>query len=106
MTREQGLKEIDEAKWIADEYGWHALTVHDEKDQKVISHLYLRPDYCDRGHIQLNIDGNLGLDNADCFPRFFFNSMEADCHVRTFLKWRLWKERTYAHTLAGLTQGG
>ena len=39
------------------------------------------------------------LDDADSFPRFFFSFREADEHTRTFLKWRLWKERTHPHML-------
>jgi hypothetical protein len=50
--------------------------------------LALRPVYCDRGQIQLGIDGPLNLDAADSFPRFFFSFKEADEHTRTFLKWR------------------
>jgi hypothetical protein len=60
--------------------------------------LTLRPAYCDRGHIQLLIEG-IDLDGADSFPRFFFSFREADEHTRTFLKWRLWKERTHPHKL-------
>jgi hypothetical protein len=61
--------------------------------------LALRPVYCDRGHIQLCIDGPLYLDHADSFPRYFFSFEEADAHTRTFLKWRLWKERSFPHVL-------
>jgi hypothetical protein len=43
--------------------------------------LSLRPVYCDRGHIQLCIDGPLDLDACDSFPRFFFSFREADEHI-------------------------
>jgi hypothetical protein len=102
MTRQEGLKEIEEAKWTKDEYDYFLLTVHDINGDPVQAWLSVRPNYCDRGHIQFNIDGYLKIDSADSFPRFFFSSKEADHHVRCFLKWRLWNERTYEHTLDDL----
>jgi hypothetical protein len=102
MKRAEGLQEIEIAKWTKDEWNWFKLVVHDEKGREVSAHLSLRPPYCDRGHFQLHIDGPLELDSADSFPRFFFSSQEADHHVRCFLKWRLWKERTHEHTLDDL----
>jgi hypothetical protein len=102
MTREEGLRQIENAKWVRDQYDWWSLRVQDEEGRWVEAQLSLRPHYCDRGHIQLLVDGPLELDGADSFPRFFFSTQEADHHVRCFLKWRLWKERTYEHTLTGL----
>ena len=96
---EKGLKEIDNAKWSKDETGTLNLHVTDKDGANVHCWLSLRPVYCDRGHIQLNIDGNLWLDSSDAFPRFFFNFEEADQHTRTFLKWRLWKHRVNEHEL-------
>ena len=95
----EGISEIDSAQWTKDEFGWLNLRVHDRKGQPVDCALSLRPNYCDRGHIQLNIDGDLDLDGCDRFPRFFFSFKEADEHTRTFLKWRLWKHRTHPHVL-------
>ena len=94
MDRAEGLKEIDEAKWCVDEYRTLNLYVTDKEGHKVHSFLTLRPTYCDRGHIQLNIDGRFGLDQADSFPRYFFSFKEADDHTRRFLKWRIWKHST------------
>jgi hypothetical protein len=51
------------------------------------------------GAIHLNIDGISDIDGADSFPRYFFSFKEADEHTRTFLKWRLWKERSFPHVL-------
>lgn len=99
MNAAEGIKEIDQATWIKDEYGWLILTVHNERGREVIAQLSLRPVYCDRGHIQLLMDGDIELDGHDSFPRFFFNFKEADHHVRTFLKWKLWKHRIYPHEL-------
>lgn len=99
--RAAGLKEIESAKWSKDDHGCLKLVVHDSLNQKVTSFLVLRPPYCDRGHIHLLMEGNLDLDHSDSFPRYFFSFAEADHHVRTFLKWRLWKERTYAHGFEG-----
>lgn len=99
VTREEGLAEIDAARWVKDEWGVLNLYVKDKNGHKIHSWLMLRPHYCDRGHIQLVVDGNLNLDHADSFPRFFFSFEEADLHTRTFLKWRLWQHRTHPHTL-------
>lgn len=99
MTREEGLRQIEEANWTPDKFGCVNLRVHDQDGRNVHCWLSLRPEYCDRGHIQLNIDGHLDLNGNDSFPRFFFNFKEADHHTRTFLKWRIWKERTYPHEL-------
>lgn len=99
MDARSGIVEIDAAVWTKDEYGCLNLFAHDADDEQVHCWLSLRPTYCDRGHIQLNIDGNLNLDFADSFPRFFFSFTEADQHTRTFLKWRLWKHRVHPHVL-------
>lgn len=100
MTITQGIKEIEEARWAKDEWQTLNLYVHDDKDRTVHAFLSLRPSYCDRGHISLNIDApGIELDGHDSFPRFFFSFAEADAHTRLFLKWRLWKERTFPHEL-------
>ncbi len=100
MNKEIGIKQIDNAKWEKDKYGNLNLYITQSKGTKIHCWLSLRPIYCDRGHIQLNIDGSyLCLDNADSFPRFFFSFEEADKHTRTFLKWRLWKHRSHPHKL-------
>ena len=91
MKREDGIKEIDNAKWEMDNYQVLNLYVTDEHNATVWAWLKLRPNYCDRGHIQLIVDGPLSLDHADSFPRYFFSVEEADKHTREFLKWRLWK---------------
>jgi hypothetical protein len=97
VTREEGIKQIDEARWEKDDdAACLNLKVNDEEGLQVHAWLTPRPVYCDRGHIKLNIDGPLALDSADSFPRYFFSFEEADAHTRTFLKWRLWKERTHS----------
>lgn len=101
MTREQGIRQIDEAQWELMD-GSLNLFVQDAQGRRVHAWLTRRPHYCDRGHIQLNIDmpgtvaGIAELDDADSFPRYFFGFEEADRHTRAFLKWRIWKERTAA----------
>jgi hypothetical protein len=97
MLRETGIAQIDAAVWTEDKYGTLNLIVNDSDCNPVHSYLCLRPPYCDRGHIQLHVEGNLGLDNADRFPRYFFSFEEADNHTRTFLKWRLWKHRVHPY---------
>lgn len=101
MSPEQGIKQINEAQWELME-GSLNLFVTDAQGRRVIAWLTRRPHYCDRGHIQLNIDmpgavpGVPELDAADSFPRYFFGFEEADRHTRAFLKWRIWKTRTAA----------
>jgi hypothetical protein len=99
IAREQGLRQIETASWEKDEYNLLNLHVQDEQGRDIHAWLALRPDYCDRGHIQLCIDGPLNIDFADSFPRYFFSFREADVHTRLFLKWRLWKERAHPHVL-------
>lgn len=100
MNKAEGIKEINNAKWSKDKYGNLNLYITHPKGAKIHCWLSLRPTYCDRGHIQLNIDSiDLYLDSADSFPRFFFSFEEADKHTREFLKWRLWKHRTHPHEL-------
>jgi hypothetical protein len=96
MNREDGIKQIEEAQWERDDYGTLHLYITHPSGRPVDAWLSMRPVYCDRGHIQLNIDGPLNLDRHDNFPRFFFSLVEADAHTRTFLKWRLWQERMTA----------
>ena len=93
MDRQEGIRQIDEAQWKDDHDGCLGLHVSTSEGLPVHAWLTLRPVYCDRGHIQLNIDGPLDLDRADSFPRYFFSFNEADWHTRTFLKWRLWQKR-------------
>jgi hypothetical protein len=98
MTREEGLKQIEETQWTKDaDHDLLDLWVSDPHGCAVHAWLLMRPVYCDRGHIQLNIEGPLDLDRQDSFPRFFFSFEEADRHTRTFLKWRMWKERGAAY---------
>lgn len=99
LSRDEGLMEIDTESWEKDEFGCLNLHVHTPDGRPVHAWLTLRPVYCDRGHIQLNIDGPLNLDHQDSFPRFFFSFREANEHARLFLKWRLWNERVHPHFL-------
>jgi hypothetical protein len=99
MNEDDGIKEIDDATWIKDEYETLNLYVSDSNGRSIHCWMTLRPVYCDRGHIQLLISGPLNLDGADSFPRFFFSFKEADEHVRLFLKWRVWKYRVHQHQL-------
>lgn len=105
MTREEGLRQIEQAQWKRDEYDTLNLWVQDKQGTWIHAFLSLRPCYCDRGHIQLTIEGplNLNLDEADRFPRYFFTFAEADKHTRAFLKWRLWKERSFSEWELRLT---
>ena len=96
MEQKDGLKEIDEAEWIPHpEFHCWDMKVHDSMGRPIKCNLSVRPAYCDRGHLQLLIDGHLNIDWADSFPRYFFSMEEATHHTKVFLKWRLWKYRTY-----------
>ena len=95
MTREEGLQQIDAAQWQRDDFGCLHLLVANKDGAKVDAWLVTRPPYCDRGHIQFNIDAPcLYLDGQDSFPRYFFSFAEANLHARMFLKWRIWQERS------------
>lgn len=49
-----------------------------------------RPNYCDRGHWQLNIEcGAMHLDAADRFPRYYMRLETAIDEAERFLAWRL-----------------
>lgn len=93
LSREGVIKMIEETQWLLDDTGTLNLLVMDFKERPVHCWLEERPYYCDRGHIKLMIDGHLGLDEYDSFPRYFFSFEEADRHTRTFLKWRIAKHR-------------
>lgn len=98
MTREEGLAEIDNVNWVPDEWGCQNIYVHDEQGRKVHCWIRLRPEYCDRGHIELQVELDT-IDSADRFPRYFFSTEEAKRHAVLFLKWRIWKHRTFRHEL-------
>ena len=84
--------DVAEWEWVVEDRCW-TLKVHDKDGREVVCYLTKRPPYCDRGHWMFQIDGHLNIDFADSFPRYFFTLKEADWHVRTFLKWRLWNVR-------------
>lgn len=56
MTREDGLKQVDETEWLRDDCDCLNLFVTDPKNRAVHCWLQLRPDYCDRGFLKLKID--------------------------------------------------
>lgn len=102
MEKVEGIKQILNQRWWVDEYNTWNLVVKDKNNRDVKCYVSLRPNYCDRGHIQLIIVGPLNLDHADTFPRYFFSAMEVNNHVRLFLLWRLWEVRNYPHNLSEL----
>ena len=70
MTKEEGIEQIKTMKWVADDTVRGTLNMYVTHPCGKMIHCWLtmRPHYCDRGHIQLNIDGHLNLDHADYFP--------------------------------------
>lgn len=73
MTREEGLRQIDEARWMSGD-ACLELRVNDGKDRTIHAWLEMRPHYCDRGHLKLLIEGPLNIDFADGFPGIFSRS--------------------------------
>ena len=99
--KEIGIDEIDSTRWFFRE-GYLQLTVKDQRGDAVHCYLERRPSYCDRGHFYVKIDGRLDLDDYDGFPRYFFTAVEADHHVRSFLKWRIWKVSDSERNFSGI----
>lgn len=82
---------ITTATWEQDEYDvWN---FHYESGQvRVHAFIQKRPPYCDRGHYSFNADGNLGLDGADTFPRYFMALDVAIQEASQWLNWRIHKD--------------
>lgn len=99
LTLNEGLEEIESAMWRRDKFDTLWLRVPNREGRVCALWMTRRMAYCDRGHIQMSVDllpdenGFETIDASDGFPRFFFSFREADEHVRTFLRWRLWKVR-------------
>jgi len=104
-------EEIDALQWEARD-GVLNLMVQDIKSGTRL-HIWLsdRPHYCDRGHIQANIDtvrlgadcsneyGMSLLDSSDAFPRYFHSVDRALNEAMDFLHWRLYKHRRNGRTV-------
>lgn len=80
-------------EWITDEFGCLNAHLEDSEGRDVHVFIQRRPEYCDRGHYSLNIDGALGLDDQDRFPRYFMSLENAKSEAIAFLNWRMWKIR-------------
>lgn len=63
---------------------------------QVVAWIEPRPSYCDRGHWYVKCDLP-GIDAADSFPRYFMSLVAAKLETEAFLRWRLWKQRTYRY---------
>jgi hypothetical protein len=74
--------------WVLDEFG--AWNLHMRS-----AHVWIvkRPVYCDRGHYQANVDGIVGLDGADGFPRYYMSLEVAMAEMEAWLAWRFECER-------------
>ena len=60
---------------------------------RMLAWIQKRPNYCDRGHWQLNVEGVTDLDDADRFPRYYMRLEVAKAETIAFLAWRLHKWR-------------
>ena len=78
-------------RWHKDNFGALNLHVPDADGRDVWAYIQQRPTYCDRGHYQLNIEGPLGLDGHDMFPRYYMSLATAMTEAELFLNWRLHK---------------
>jgi len=58
----------------------------------MVAWLHKRPNYCDRGHWQVNASIH-DLDAADSFPRYYMKHDVAVAETEAFIKWRLFKIR-------------
>lgn len=81
-------------EWTVDEHGCLNAYLEDQEGLRVHVFIQRRPEYCDRGHYSLDIDGPLGLDDQDRFPRYFMSLENAKGEAITFLNWRLFKIRS------------
>lgn len=81
--------------WEYDEYNiWNLKFKNDEFS--VHAFIQQRPHYCDRGHVQLNIDmhhsnGLPVMDRQDGFPRYYMSFETAKTECELFLLWRILK---------------
>lgn len=64
-----------------------------------------RPLYCDRGHWYVKCElPDIG--GADAFPRYYMSFIAAKAEIEAFLRWRLWKQRTYRYAPESGTEYG
>lgn len=96
MDRQEGLRQIQNNEWKFDEWGALIMQVNGP-DGEVRAWIAPRPNYCDRGHFHLMLDGHIEIDEQDKFPRYFFTLNEAKQHARWFLAWKLWKHKELEH---------
>lgn len=84
---------MTEFEWKLDEYGYWNIHTADPSGWPV--HVWLEPrnSYCDRGHWKASVDGIVGLDAADCFPRYYMRLEVAKQEMADWLRWRLFKQR-------------
>ena len=80
-------------KWIVDEHGCLNAYLEDQDGRQIHMFIQRRPEYCDRGHYSLNIDGPLCLDDQDQFPRYYMSLEVAKSEAGGFVNWRVFKIR-------------
>ena len=85
---------LENPNWVLDDYKCWNLYVADKHSRPVHAFIQERPQYCDRGHYSLNIDGPLYLDEQDRFPRYYMSLKTAKEEAVKFLQWRLFKIRS------------
>jgi len=76
-------------EWKATEYPGvgvlHELV--DGETGELLGWVQNRPDYCDRGHWQAQIERS-DLDSQDAFPRYFMRLETAKQEMIDFVRWR------------------
>jgi hypothetical protein len=66
-------------------------------EHKACFHMHARPNYCDRGHWQVECEyycNELGIntiDAADFFPRLYMGLETAKSEIQRFVAWRAFK---------------
>lgn len=59
----------------------------DDETNEMLGWIQNRPDYCDRGHWQAQIERS-DIDAADAFPRYFMRLETAKQEMMDFVRWR------------------
>jgi hypothetical protein len=90
------FEEIMALEWELDEYNQYLLRVRCNGHEGYFW-MHGRPNYCDRGHWQVQCDywrnpqGINTLDRADLFPRIYMSLESAKDEIARFIAWRALK---------------
>jgi len=95
------MKQLDMStmKWVEDPNspGLFNAVINVFPLQLLVAWIQKRPAYCDPGHYQANINIDVGLDDADGFPRYYMTLETAMKEIELFLDWRINKVAAVDH---------